>query len=282
MVMKIYSDKKFLPAGSTCHILIPFWGQNKEIGPDVDRFDEYISRVNEIFQFSSLDDADIVIYPASPKYNKKQFQEFQNITGTKTLIVFFNDDSDEILDYRNNTYIFRTSFYKSTQKLSEFALPGWHSDYGKNIEIRKWKPKPTISFCGQIYPLDVRKLALDILESNSNVNTNFIRRDKFWGGWIANKKEDYGKRVRAEFKNNLNNGDYVLCGRGGGNFSYRLYEAMMCKRIPILINTDCVLPYDFLIDWKNYFPIIDKKDINYFELIMNKTIFVIHHHILII
>jgi hypothetical protein len=57
---------------------------------------------------------------------------------------------------------------------------------------------------------------------------------------------------KREFFDNMMDSDYVLCSRGFGNYSYRLYEALACGRIPLFIDTDCVLPYDFAIDWKRY------------------------------
>jgi len=262
MVIKIFSDKSFLPKGFSCHIMLPFWGQEKEAGdPDADRFDKYIANGHGIFQMESLVGADFAIYPASPTMNPKAFRAFQEMTFPKQLVVFFNDDSDEILDYRDDTTVFRTSFYRSSKRPREFAVPGWSMDYGQ-FPLRQWSSIPTIGFCGQVYPLDVRKAALDVLDSDTRISKNFVRRDKFWGGWIAGgRKEDAGKQVRREFLNNMENSDYILCARGGGNFSYRIYETMMGGRIPVLVNTDCVLPYDFMINWSEFFPIIDKSDI---------------------
>ncbi len=262
MATKIFSDKNFLPKGFSCHIMLPFWGQEKEIGdPDADRFDKYIANGHEIFQMESLVGADLAIYPASPTMNPKAFRAFQEMTFPKHLVVFFNDDSDETLEYRDDTTIFRTSFYKSSKKPREFAIPGWSMDYGQ-FPIRQWSSIPTIGFCGQVYPLDVRKAALDVFDSDPRISKNFVRRDKFWGGWIAGgRKEETGKQVRREFLNNMENSDYILCARGGGNFSYRIYETMMGGRIPVLVNTDCVLPYDFIVNWNEFFPIIDKSDI---------------------
>jgi hypothetical protein len=90
----------------------------------------------------------------------------------------------------------------------------------------------------------------------------FIRRNQFWGGWIASgRRSDIGSRVRHEFVSNMEGSDYVLCARGGGNFSYRIYEAMSCGRIPLLVDTDCVLPFDFLVEWGALFPVVNKADI---------------------
>jgi hypothetical protein len=55
--------------------------------------------------------------------------------------------------------------------------------------------------------------------------------------------------------------DYVLCARGNGNFSYRLYETLCMGRIPVFIDTDCVLPLDFDIDWRDYCVWVDEAEI---------------------
>ena len=257
---KLYSEKKFL-IGS-CHMLVPFWGNNKNnIDIDDCRFDNYIEEGKKIFELSSLEESDFIIFPAEPK--GKEFIEFQQISKDKPLIAFFNNDSDENLNYRDNTYIFRTSFYKSTQKQTEFAVPGWSNDLG-SLPIRKWSNKPTVSFCGQVVnPRNVRLSGLEILEKNKHIDTKFIKRNLFWAGCSFQEKDkDLAISVRKEFLDNINNSDYVFCARGGGNFSYRIYETMACGRIPLLLNTDCVLPYDFIVDWGKIFPIINLKEIN--------------------
>lgn len=261
-MISIYSDKNFLvPNNFACHMLLPFWEYQKKAGePDADRFDKYIKDGPTIFRMTSLDDADIVIYPSSPTYDPVSFKKFQEITNPKHMIVFFNDDSDITLSYRNNTTVLRTSFYKSSQRPTEFALPGWSTDYGA-FQERIWNTTPTISFCGNGGRPE-RYNSLAKLKSDSRVKTNFILRDMFWGGFIASGRNPaVGKKVRQEFLQNVNEGDYVFCARGGGNFSYRLYEAMMCGRLPLFVNTDSVIPYDFIINWRDHFPIIEEKEI---------------------
>lgn len=269
MVIKIYSDKKYLPSNFTNHMLIPFFGQQKEQGdPDADRFDNYIAEARNIFEMVNLKDANVAVYPASPTHEPERFKEFQGLTASKPLLVFFNDDSDVVLNYRENTYIFRTSFYKSSQRPFEFGLPAWSVDHGA-FEPREWKPTPTISFCGQIYPLDVRNASLKILENSTKVKSNFIIRNQFWGGWLSSGRQGWlGSKLRSEFIQNMAHGDYVLCARGGGNFSYRIYETIMSGRIPLFINTDCVLPFDFLVNWGGLFPIVNKEDINNIDSIL--------------
>ncbi len=59
--------------------------------------------------------------------------------------------------------------------------------------------------------------------------------------------------VRQEYVHSMMESDYILCARGAGNFSRRLYEALSCGRIPVFVDTDCVLPYQSEINWKEYF-----------------------------
>ena len=43
----------------------------------------------------------------------------------------------------------------------------------------------------------------------------------------------------------------VLSVRGLANCSIRFYEAISLGRIPLFINTQCVLPYDKWVDWRS-------------------------------
>jgi hypothetical protein len=157
--------------------------------------------------------------------------------------------------------------------------------------LREKQPRPIVSFCGYAPPLgmpwgkakvkeEVRQLllrtplgrALDVssaylprvrairaLSESQMVGDNFIVRPY--------QSLAKGPRLRVagtpleawvepssqvEFFENMLGSDYVLCVRGWGNFSHRLYEAMACGRIPVFIDTDCVLPFDFMLRWKEF------------------------------
>lgn len=56
--------------------------------------------------------------------------------------------------------------------------------------------------------------------------------------------------------------DYIVCLRGTGNFSARLYETLAMGRIPIFIDTDCILPYDRSINWKDYCVWVDANELS--------------------
>ncbi len=160
---------------------------------------------------------------------------------------------------------------------------------GGRVVIRQKKHRPTVGFCGFAPPIEqgvqrtmrgivsgakwflrwhpdpfvrarllgrgLRTHAMQLLAEAERVSTNFLVRSQFLGGAMrADGTEDPVRylKVRAEYVQNMVDSDYVLCVRGVGNFSYRLYETLCCGRIPIFLDTDCVLPYDFVIDWKQY------------------------------
>lgn len=54
--------------------------------------------------------------------------------------------------------------------------------------------------------------------------------------------------------------DYIMCARGAGNFSYRFYEVMCSGRIPLFVDTDCLLPHDRWINWRDYCVWVDETE----------------------
>lgn len=165
--------------------------------------------------------------------------------------------------------------------------------------IRQKQIKPVVGFCGYAPPLGMsfnqRKLkaivrwgashtgmtrlipdlvgfaararALYVLLKSNLVESNFIIRNQFAfsnevgknlpGGSVKSAIEN-----RQEFIKNMVESDYILCARGAENYSIRFYETLSCGRIPILIDTNCVLPYDFGINWKKYCVWVDESDIS--------------------
>jgi hypothetical protein len=96
----------------------------------------------------------------------------------------------------------------------------------------------------------LRAEALRILEASPDIETDFIKRDRYLGSRRAGREE------RMEFLENLNDSPYALCVRGGGNFSFRFFEALCLGRIPILIDTETVLPFKGSIDWHRHAVIV--------------------------
>ncbi|MBL7853051.1 MAG: exostosin family protein [Cyclobacteriaceae bacterium] len=94
-----------------------------------------------------------------------------------------------------------------------------------------------------------RASLLRSLEQHPGIETNFIYRARYRAG-ASTPAELH--RTTQEYYANILSSDYILCVRGGGNFSVRLYETLMMGRIPVFVNTDCLLPFDQWVDWKKH------------------------------
>jgi len=98
------------------------------------------------------------------------------------------------------------------------------------------------------------------VDADRRLESNFILRGTFWAGAVGDSSSLM--EARREYVRNMEESDYVLCVRGIGNFSYRLYETLSMGRIPIFVDTDCVLPLDFEIDWRDYCVWVDTDEID--------------------
>ncbi|MAV58481.1 MAG: hypothetical protein CMG07_00830 [Candidatus Marinimicrobia bacterium] len=200
-------------------------------------------------------------------------------------------------DYSKITYYRMGGFASKLSKLNR-GFPAALSDQQKNIygtkevSIRSKKVRPTVGFCGHatsskivliyqtikcvlensrrflhkpnrkdyepIFPSAyMREKILNTIENNDFVNSQFIYRKKYRAG--AKNSEDM-RVTTLDYYENIKNSDYVLCLRGTGNFSIRLYETLMMGRIPIFINTDCLLPFNNYIDWKDHVVWVEWED----------------------
>jgi hypothetical protein len=97
-----------------------------------------------------------------------------------------------------------------------------------------------------------RHAALERIASSCEVDAAIVRNPSFAGGSHGKDGSvDWAqmKEARLSFVQHMASSDYALAVRGAGNFSYRFYEALSCGRVPVFVNTDCVLPYENVIDW---------------------------------
>ena len=93
---------------------------------------------------------------------------------------------------------------------------------------------------------------------SKEVRTNFTIRDSFAPGTIGGNSE-----ARNDFIRNINSSDYTFCYRGAANYSLRFYETLCLGRIPLFINSNCVLPFNEMVDWKNTILWIEENESDY-------------------
>lgn len=248
-----------------------------------------------------IKEADIAILPGDWKQYQRRNQESlahefaEMVAGLgKRLLVVYHHDSAEKIPLKN-AIILRTSMYRSTKRINEFVMPAWHTDYIREytngaVPPRSKESQPVVGFCGHaaryysyaelwrdintsLYrwtrgnPLfdhvTFRRKTLDYVKRSSGLKTNFIVRNHFMGGGKTEEMVNVRDWLpfQREFIENLFESDYILCVRGAGNFSFRFYETLCCGKVPVLVDTDCVLPYEDRIDWSKYIVRVDHSQV---------------------
>ena len=90
--------------------------------------------------------------------------------------------------------------------------------------------------------LQLRETAMKILAADSKLEVCFDVTNNRQSYYVKN--ESNKTILENLFIANTDKSDYVLCVRGGGNFSGRFYMALNAGRIPVVIDTDGVIPYE--------------------------------------
>lgn len=218
----------------------------------------------------------------------------------KKIIVWYKGDLVPILPFEN-AVLFLPGMLRSKLKRNQRACPVFVDDpaahFGRETTLfREKKDKPSVGFCGYasinvvkllwsivrgiqlntasrlskyeyegvpIVPATLtRARALDLLSKFPRIETRFVIRDKYFGNGFQKQSSEMAQDSRT-FYANIYETDYTLCLRGYGNWSYRFYETLACGRIPVFIDTDCVLPLASSIDWKKYCVWIDKSELKF-------------------
>ncbi|MFZ2500407.1 MAG: exostosin family protein, partial [Minisyncoccia bacterium] len=92
-----------------------------------------------------------------------------------------------------------------------------------------------------------RRRMIAACRRSSHLQTNFIIRRAFSGARRTIELDPV--QARAEFIQNIINADFVLAPKGDGNYSNRFLEALSLGRIPIVPDTDIVLPLEGSVDY---------------------------------
>lgn len=117
-------------------------------------------------------------------------------------------------------------------------------------------------------PMFYRADSLRALQRSEQVDTNFVLRAVGSEhldpkGYRPIDSSLSVEQYNAEYFENMVASDYVLAVRGLGNYSVRFYEAMACGRIPLFVDTDCVLPPLRGADWDAIVVRIDRREIRH-------------------
>jgi hypothetical protein len=153
----------------------------------------------------------------------------------------------------NNCLIFASSgsFDSSIGLNSKYIpIPLLSDEHRFNIPKKK---KFIASFIGSLETNDIRKKMFKILQSAE--------------GFRLDKPYKYFNQYY--YKKNMLDAYFALCPRGYGPTTFRLYEALQMKLIPIYISDEFWLPYSNLINWKKIAVLIKEDNINKIPKIIN-------------
>jgi hypothetical protein len=211
-----------------------------------DRFKKIIEFGSDYLELTDINECDYVIIPYkwdNYSNNSKMIIEEARKFNKKVITLHNDDMYPQIPINEQDGYLFTTTLDMNTRRNNEFSFPAFTGDYFD--EYNKYNFNRKLGFCGAITNT-LRGEVLQILSNSTKIETNFIIRSGFWAPELT---KDI---AREQFVENLKNNTFILCVRGAGNFSYRLYETLMMGRIPIIINSNQVLPFEDIIDYSTF------------------------------
>jgi len=185
---------------------------------------------------------------------------------------------------------------------SSYFIPDCRQRYSFSASPLAKPPRPSVGFCGIAAPfkttfnktklLDYLRLGLTYMirlgvdpeelarcfgnntkhayrarlikqfKNHPDIDAHFVLRPH--GGFLDNSYTNKGDEdpFNLEFYRNLEENLYTICCRGTENYSVRFYETLCMGRIPIVVDTDMVLPFDDVIDYRRHCVWIEQKHIH--------------------
>ena len=221
--------------------------------------------------------------------------------SNKVVWIYISGDFGMHLPHFKHAVIFRHGGNRSKLRSNHIGLPVFIRDPLSNIFEgdravlhNTYNKTPSVGFCGQApsskfihvkehakvayrnlkYHLGVgyhspqpvqsssrlRYKALLQIEKSQGLNSNFLRRNKYRAGAVTG--EARRDTMMAYFENMVQS-NYILCIRGAGNFSVRFYETLAMGRIPVLLDTDCLLPLASEVDWSRHLIIVKENHLKH-------------------
>lgn len=274
-----------LPHKSDSLLLQLLLGTQEEVGG---LFQKVSSKpfVSLVHFTNDISEADFVIMPHNYFHVYTNTAYIRDLEGialkyNKKMIVFAYGDSSEDIHIKSSI-ILRTSKYRHTLRPNEIIIPPFVEDLGVRYGIEYQIPRhnaPIIGFAGQaafsvwhkyvVYMLKVLIMHIKIvfrlkvlaalpgiyfrrriwhsLRNSKSIIPRFLIRNTFSAH--KNTVGDNPTLIRSEFVQNIKDSDLSLAIKGDGNYSLRFFEILSLGRIPLLIDTDIVLPLEQVIDY---------------------------------
>ncbi|WP_114751290.1 glycosyltransferase family 47 protein [Pleomorphovibrio marinus] len=200
------------------------------------------------YRFSSIEECNLILHSKiiwgeeKKAINKTLSNLAKSYTTAKPILLFIVADYEGKLKVPARFILMRTSLNRSTQHPKEIPFPYIWDNYKHPFEPVEKRGLPAVGFCG--LASKPRRRIIKYFQESEAVQADFICREKFWGG------KPHDENFIREFDENVARNMYILAPRGKGNFSMRFYQSLSAGRIPVLTDTDTVLPFAEKIPWK--------------------------------
>ena len=292
MVYRIYSITEGIPEELKSEIFLCSDTYQLIDQPGDADFFAYPTHYQVAYDYTDADFALHGITAAIQPLIRQRFADLDSLARLyqKKIITVYIRDNAKPLPVEH-AIVFRTSLTASGRQRNEFAFPAngrplqipWHS----YPTFLTWRKKPAVGFRGQAAPwllphneawrnqlnMLARKMGLQ-KQLPIQYNFGYLHRRNALVYLQQNKGIDldahittaaaiFDPQARKAYAENLLQHPYSLCVSGHGNYSFRLYETMAAGRIPLFVNTDCVLPLEEIIDYKNLFVWVESNTLHH-------------------
>lgn len=260
---------------------------------------QYQTSKDDFTLVSQISDADYVVMPylyepfrkVNPERVAMIIREAHE--AGKPLLIHGTGDLEYPIHVPNSV-ILRISQYQYSKQPNEITVPFPCEDLlesyvGGKLRLREKTDKPSVAFMGwgrlslrkrlgtfiKELPITLavlldakrgaehkgvffRERALRSLAKSPFVDPRLTTRATYSGNQatVSGNQNEF----RRAFVENLLGADYALCVKGDANSSVRFYEALSLGRIPLFLDTACVLPLENKINYRDFCVFVDWKD----------------------
>lgn len=206
---------------------------------------------------SSPENADYLIYPFW-LYSRamKQWRQYvpklregcrllPYYRGNERKHIFF-DMNDNSNSYGLKSHFFRTSIVIHNVDRRAHSVPYTQRPISYRLFRPAEEPKYHLSFCGNINAHKRKKWCRSI---QARLDGLFLLKghDKYYGHVPPHAKSE----LEDKYIKMIQRSRFVLCPRGGGPSSRRVYETMAAGRVPVVISSHWIPPFNHVIDWSD-------------------------------
>lgn len=256
---------------------------------------------NDFVLAESIEDADFVLLPYSyERFRAANPTKVEMIVDEarragKMILIDGAGDLECPISIPHSV-ILRVSQYRYTRQPNEITVPFPTEDLleayvGGPLPLRMKPEKPSVGFTGwammsrsarlktlwKEIPITFaalfdekrgaehkgilfRERALSSLSRSLQVESHLTRRASY-SGHVKTLQGNVADNRRA-FVENLLGSDYALCVKGDANASVRFYEALSLGRIPLFLDTACVLPLEDKINYRDFCVFVDWREVD--------------------